>query len=59
MDRSHALEVSSWFSFAVFQAVPAGLLSSGPFSWTVGLVPCILTILGLEDGLLAHPSSPF
>jgi len=27
--------------------------------WTVGLVPCILTLLGLEAGLLAHPSSPF
>ena len=59
MDLSHALEVSSWFSFVVFQAVSAGLLSTGPFSWTVGLVSCILTILGLEAGLLAHPSSPF
>ena len=45
---------------ASFQAVSAAaLLSSGPFLWTVGLLPCILMLLGLEAGLLARPSSPF
>ena len=43
----------------VFPALSAALLSGSPFSWAVGLLPCIFKFLGLEAGILAHPSSPF
>ena len=60
MDQSCVSKASGQFSLAVsFQAVSAALLSTGPLSWTVGVFPGILMLLGLEDRFITHPSSPF
>ena len=63
--RKAWISVMSWkfpigSPFAVSsQAVSAALLSSSPFLWAVGLLPCIFKFLRLEAGLLARPSFQF